>query len=570
MADFSGIDLRGGVRIAPFNVSGDLSTILFTAGTLGVTQRVRSFCGANTGPGVVHPVTGSIPGIYEELAGGQIFERILVNPRTANVGFVITDTQFAVEAWNTFRNIGKILSAIDVLGPGDIVVQNPFALPTFYGAQHSRVYQVLVSHTGGPQIDADIEFIWQSGEQGADTVVIGSRIVLFSAPIDWDYGVKEKIEYLTDVLPAYSDAEQRRALRQQPRRGLSFRAKGLTAREAAAVETQIFGWQQQPFGVLWWPDVSPLLADAAAGATAIQVNTTDFQFAANGIAALWKDEFTFEAVQVTAVGPTSLTLASPTQNAWKAGPTTLVMPVFLCRLPDDIDVTRLFSGADQIDLDFAGEAGQNAPAPAISLTQYKGFDVLELPAQWPDDLKRKYSRSLIHIDPQVGPITVIDKGGTPITSQPFPWLMLNHSQVTSLRAFFLARFGKLKPFWIPTWDQDLVLAQDVALSDTGMKIQSEFYSRFMFPANARHYVALIPMDGSANMYRKIATSTDNGDGTETLVFDAISTKAFPAKTTMVSFLIFARLDADSVEIDWLNNDLAQTVIEMRELPRELP
>jgi len=33
-----------------------------------------------------------------------------------------------------------------------------------------------------------------------------------------------------------------------------------------------------------------------------------------------------------------------------------------------------------MDLEFFGEAQQVAPAPTISLTQYKGFDVLEIPA----------------------------------------------------------------------------------------------------------------------------------------------------------------------------------------------
>jgi len=59
--------------------------------------------------------------------------------------------------------------------------------------------------------------------------------------------------------------------------------------------------------------------------------------------------------------------------------------------------------------------------------------------------------------------------------------MLNHSQVTTLRAFFLARFGRLRPFWIPTWDQDLVMSQDAVINDTGIKIKSEFYTRFHVP-----------------------------------------------------------------------------------------
>ena len=95
-------------------------------------------------------------------------------------------------------------------------------------------------------------------------------------------------------------------------------------------------------------------------------------------------------------------------------------------------------------------------------------------------------------------------------------------------------------------------------------------TRFMFPNKARRDVALIPYDSSGNVYRRITASIDNGDGTESLTFDSILPKAFPAAKTMVSFLVFARLDIDDVEIDWMNNDLAQTVIEMTEVPREVP
>jgi hypothetical protein len=198
------------------------------------------------------------------------------------------------------------------------------------------------------------------------------------------------------------------------------------------------------------------------------------------------------------------------------------------------------------------------------------MEVFEIVPQYPTTLQLKYFSELIHIDPQVGPITVIDKPGFAITSQPFPWMMLNHSQVTTLRAFFLARFGRLRPFWLPTWDQDLVMSQDALLGDSGIKIKSEFYTRFMFPNNSRRYVALIPFDSSGNVYRKILTSLDNCDGTETLSFDSTLPKAFPAANTIVSFLIFARLDSDDAEIEWMNNDLAQTTLEMTEVPFEAP
>jgi hypothetical protein len=567
--NFAGVDLTRAVQIQPFSLSSDIPNASFPTGV--IVGRVSDALGATSrGTFITTAAPVHFTGLFAEAFGGQLFEKIIITPLTEKLGFVITDTTFTVDVWNTCRNIGQILAGITVTGVGDLTVQNPYAMPTFYAALDNRVYTVLVSKTGAPNINTTICWNFQSGIGGTCILVTGNRIVLFSAPVDWDYGVKEKISYLTNLLDSYSPAEQRRGLRQLPRRGASYRAKGLAARDAAAIESQIWGWQNEPFGVPWWPDVSPLLANAPAGSLSLQVSTTDFQFAVGGLAAIWKDEFTFEAVGITALTTNSLTLGSPTQLSWTAGPTTLVMPIFLGRVSDKVDIQRLFSGADQMDLEFAGEAQQVAPTPTISLTQYKGYDVLEIVANWPSDLKRKYTRDLIHIDPGVGPITVIDKAGMSITSQPFPWMMLNHSQVTTLRAFFLARFGRLRPFWIPTWDQDLVMTQDAVLNDTGIKIKSEFYTRFMFPNNARRYVALIPFDSSGNVYRKITSSIDNGDGTETLGFDSPLPKPFPAAKTMVSFLIFARLDSDDLDIEWMNNDLAQTMIEIIDVPNEAP
>jgi hypothetical protein len=286
---------------------------------------------------------------------------------------------------------------------------------------------------------------------------------------------------------------------------------------------------------------------------------------------LWVDEYTFEALSIEAVASGSVTCSSPTQFAWTAGPGTRVMPVFLCRLPASVDVSRHSSEIDQIDLAFIGEAGQPSPAPTISLTQYKGFDVLEVAPNWAQaPLKRSYKRSLVTIDPKIGPIEVIDKGGTAIVGQEFPWWIDGHSNITAFRAFILRRFGRLNPFWIPTWDQDLVLFTDVGSGDSGIRIDSEFYSRFFFPNPSRRFIAFIPIDGSGNVYRKITAASDNGDGTENLVLDSATGKNFAASSTMISFLTLARLGSDLAAIKWDSTEHAESLLSLVEVPRELP
>jgi len=571
MADFAGQYVPIPEGIPPSNLSTNIGAGSFPA---TLTLALGSYPEAAS-EGTPQPVVSiehrNLSGTRSEVFGGQLFSRIIVTPRVKALGFVLTATQFAVEVWNTFRDTDQTLETITITGDGGLTLEDTYGEPLLYGALDSFIYQATVPSSGAAQIDQDVVFAFLSGIGGADLQVTGSRITLFSVAPDWNEGMEETLEYLTDVLKSYNDSEQRRGLRQLPRRAMRYRALALNARDAAGMESLVWGWQNQPFGVPWWPDSQPLTSDIGEGTFVIPVDTTDRMFSAGGLLCILQDEYTFEALSIESVAADSVTVTSPTQYAWSGGPGTRVMPIFLCRLPASVDVSKWSSEIDQIDLSFIGEAAQAAPAPSISPTQYKGLDVLEIAPNWANaPLKRTYKRSMVTIDPKIGPIEVVDKGGTALVGQEFPWWLDGHPTVTAFRAFMLLRFGQLNPFWIPTWDQDLVLANDVASTDTGINIESEFYTRFFFPTPARRFIAFIPIDGSGNVYSQITGAEDNGNGTESLVLAAATGKAFAKGSTMISFLTLARLASDSVAIKWDSTDHAEALLTLQEVPRELP
>ncbi|MGH9746527.1 MAG: hypothetical protein ACRD59_10525 [Candidatus Acidiferrales bacterium] len=571
MADFPGQLISTPGQLDPQNRSTSVTAGVFAA-TL-VLSLTSSPLAASRGipQPVVSVVHSALSGPRVETFGGQLFNKVIVIPRTKALGFVLTATQFPVEVWNAFRDLDQTLISITITGEGGLTLTDPYGEPLVFAAFDSRIYQATIPSFGAAQIDQDVAFAFVSGILGADMQVTGSRITLFSIAPDWNEGMEETLEYLTDILRAYSDNEQRRALRQLPRRAMRYRALTLNARDAAGMESLVWGWQNQPYGVPWWPDAQPLLSDLPAGSFNIPVDTADRMFAVGGLLAIWIDEFTFEALSIASVSAHSVAVTSPTQFDWTGGPATRVIPVFLCRLPAAVDVSRHSSEIDQIDVNFIGEAGQPAPAPTTSPTQFKGFDVLEMAPNWAQaPLKRSYRRSMVTIDPKVGPIEVIDKGGSALVGQEFPWWLDTHPNITAFRAFILRRFGQLSPFWIPTWDQDLVLFQDVLSTDTGIRIKSEFYTRFFFPTPARRFIAFIPIDGSGNVYRKITDSQDNGDGTENLTLESATGKNFGKGTTMISFLTLARLASDSTAIKWDSAEHAEAILSLQEVPRELP
>lgn len=557
-------------RASPLAASGNIVELTYETGLSASLTSAEENGSAGTQRAISISAPAAKTGFQAQTFGGLLFHRILMLPTVEALQFVLTATQFAIEVWNTFQDSDEILETLAITGVGGLTVTDPYGEPLLFAPQQSRIYQALVPSSGPTQVNQSVIFTFLSGLV-ASILVTGSRIALFSVQPDWSEGMAESISYLTDVLKAYNDNEQRRGLRQLPRRALRFRALALNARDAAGMESIIWGWQNQPFGVPWWPDGVPLTTDTPAGSFFIPCDTTDRQFAAGGLCCIFQDEFTFEALSVSAVSSSGVTVESPTQFAWASNPAILVMPVFLARVGNSVSVSRFSSEIDQIDLDFIGEAMQAAPAPSITLTQYKGFDVLEIAPNWRDiPLKRTYKRTMTTIDPKIGPITVIDKGGSAVVGQPFPWWLDGHSLVTTFRAFLLRRFGQLNPFWIPTWDQDLVLSANIGVTDTGIVIESEFYSRFFFPNPARRFIAFIPTDGSGNIYREITASQDNGNGTESLTLDSPTGKAFTVGNVMISFLTLARCASDDNEIEWLTADHAEVNLELQEVPRELP
>jgi len=395
-----------------------------------------------------------------------------------------------------------------------------------------------------------------------------SSPVLFPIPPDWTKDVKETTSYLTDVLVAYSDAEQRRGLRANPRRSLGFPITTTSSRETALLEAILFGSMQNPFALPWWPDALRLSSDLPSGSTAIPLDPSTRLFASGGLAAIWRNAFDNELVSVANVDGSGLTLASGTANDWTAND-CLVLPAFLARLASSVDVTRYSSGGIMADFAFSGEAGQVAPAGSWSPEQYLGIDVLEVSPNWTQDSKRTIARSLIVLDSKTGDVTVETKGSSPISAAPIQCFLADRAEVDKFRAFLDRRKGRLVPFFAPSWNQDLILASDVLATDSTIRVDVMNYTRFLFPSPSRRDIAFLAVTGE-RVYTRILNSVQNSDGTETLTLAAPIGTAFRKDRTQISFLELVRLATDDVDLSWSSSTFAMASLPTVEVPREVP
>jgi len=204
---------------------------------------------------------------------------------------------------------------------------------------------------------------------------------------------------------------------------------------------------------------------------------------------------------------------------------------------------------------------------------YLGFEVLELNYNRIGGIEDRLHRKFVLLDPRTGKRKADEQSPAPAGARPFTWTAIGRDEITALRAFLEGRVGRAVPFWLPSYQWDLELSEDVVITQGSISIRWIRYVQQMFgTTGARRHIALWTLgDGSVMDYYRIDDADDPGDElTESLTIDPAAVRAYSAETTVVSFLKLCRLELDEVSIAYPSGRTAESTIRVRELPLEAP
>lgn len=202
------------------------------------------------------------------------------------------------------------------------------------------------------------------------------------------------------------------------------------------------------------------------------------------------------------------------------------------------------------------------------MTTYKSIEVLEIEPNRQADIGEGYSRSIAVFDPVTTAPLVSDRAEASIT-QKHAWSLMveGRAAIAAFLAFRDNRHGRQVSFWVPSWNRDFFPVQDVEDGDTGITVADRGYAQFVFPALPRQYIAIIQA-GPTFLYRKITAATSNGV-TESLTVD-VALPDLIVGEYLVCYLSLMRLDSDDIELVWQTPELLDVILEMAELPKEVP
>lgn len=487
------------------------------------------------------------------------YHRVHVFPGEIDLGNLIAERQFEIEVWNAYYS-AQTLSTLTAENATGLQLTAPINPPTDYQALESRMH-TLNAYTYGPPV-VEASFTWAFPGESPVLSIIGNRVAVWPFEPNWRSTVLEWLEWLTDVLPAYDGTEQRRMLRANPRRGFDFEliAAGTDRQQLDAL---LWEWQSRQFVLPVFTDPGRLALGASVDDTSLSVETTGLAYRIGGFAVLHADNLNTEAAQITDVSANSITLADGLRADWPAN--TRIYPAELARLTDTQPITAYTAGVDELSVQFAIDL--NAAVTAVdSVTQYRGYPVLERQPNWRDVVSAEFQRLLGVLDNQTGVVGVDDHLGRPVAMQDYLWTLQGRAAIAELRAWLHARAGRLNGLWVPTWRMDLTLEEPILASQPVMTIARIDAARFNRQQPGRRDMVIRLRDGS-RLYRRIIAAVAVDETTEQLILEAnMGVDLDPADVVMISWLQFCRLEADRIEFAWHSTE----VLECRHMLRGLP
>lgn len=202
------------------------------------------------------------------------------------------------------------------------------------------------------------------------------------------------------------------------------------------------------------------------------------------------------------------------------------------------------------------------------MATYRGFDVLEIRPDRGEAMRAKSSGLVNLRDNRTEARSQDDRAGFPIRSVSFTFSAANRTDAEAFRSFIESRMGRAIPFWVPTWQADLVLDSSASIGATSLSVKYCGYSVNQYIRTHRRDLSLYKYDGT--FQRRRVSGVLAGTTTESLSLDSALSAALAPGSCLVSFLTFCRLASDEAKWKWLSCDVLEAAVEMVEVPWEVP
>jgi hypothetical protein len=500
-----------------------------------------------------HSIVGSVVSSYFD----DFYHRVHLRPASINAGNVVAAQTHVIEVWN-----GRLAdnSMISIIAPGasaglSLAGEAP---PVNYRPNQARNYTLTVYRNGAAVIDHAFGFLFS--EETVTLPVKGRRLVVWAWGPNWESGVTERIEYVTDVLVAHDGSEQRIRLRANPRRRMSFEPLAWDARRARMGVTT-FGWQSQIWALPVWWEQEAITTSLPSGSISVTVTDAALKsYRPDGFVVLRSGE-TSEAAVIASISANTLTLQQPLSSAFPVG--SLIAPAWAARIDGQVKIKNDTTDTASARMQFVAESEPDHTAAEIG-SFWQGAAVMDWRPDWSDRVDEEWERSLAILDALTGAVAVDDLTGLPVIRRRYTWQVSGRAAIAQWHQWVAARAGRLNALWLPTFMDDIQITQPIGAGDLSIKVRADGLSRFLGVNALRR--ALRIETRQVVFHRLVQGVAEVDDTTESITIDsALGQTVMTDEIVRCMWMDLVRLDADALEIFYETDSIMRLSVTFRSI-----
>lgn len=272
---------------------------------------------------------------------------------------------------------------------------------------------------------------------------------------NWKDGIVERLEWLTDVLESESGAEQRRALRIDPRRSFEagFLRKGPNR---SMLDSFLTGLGVDEFLMpLWHEGIKMVdgMTESANGVDFIQGMGSEREWVAGDLALVINgDPNHYDVLLVKTVDELTMEWETPPTRSWPVG--TMIYPLRKARITEKAPIDNHSSDVGGLQVRFTMSDGMRISEDWLA--NINGVPLFPFIPNRAQPVKADYDRNVTVLDNNVGKISYTDVSEHSSVTYSFPVTVFGRRNVVRLRQFLQAARGRARSFLMPTFTEDLV------------------------------------------------------------------------------------------------------------------
>lgn len=370
---------------------------------------------------------------------------------------------------------------------------------------------------------------------------------------DWADGVTERLMWKTDVLTSQIGYEQRRRLRNAPRRQIEagFTLIGTDRRlYDAYMEGSGSGRWIVP---MWWERLL-LTNNGAIGDTTLYCDTRYTEIVAGSTVMLrGATPFIYETLKVTSKTNSTITFETGLTRDWEQGATLYNTKLCLLSSSNTAAGKRKADDAYQVSLTFDTQEPNDFTGVAPTTKYIDNIPILDLFPDEANDLTTTYRRLYAEFDADTGSGQArIDLASRSFIAQQFAYYTHGKAALYAWRGLLYFLQGKLVPLYVPTYfrDVEIISPSYVAVAGgTTMRIRRGGYADYINPGTIDRTLLMVFLRNGSNFVVQVASASVVNDEEEVLEFiTSLPSDVGAYSIRRMCFMALARQDQDDIEI----------------------